>query len=60
MSAVHVRSRQVSAVKQLLSGKPEGHTRQELQALLGKRADPKQLIATLNTMKSTGILRATR
>lgn len=60
MTAAHVRGRQVSAVKQLLAGKPEGHSRTELQTLLGRRADPKQLTATLNTMKSNGVIRATR
>ena len=60
MSAVHLRSRQVSAVKQLLSNKPEGHNRHELQALLGKDANPKQLVATLSTMKSAGVVRAQR
>ena len=60
MTALHIRRRQASADKQLLHGKPEGHSRTELQALLGRRADPKQLTATLNTMKSTGVVRATR
>ena len=60
MTANHIRSRQISAVKQLLSGKPDGMSRNDLQVLLGKRADAKQLIAVLNMMKSNGIIRASR
>lgn len=60
MSAVHLRSRQVSAVKQLLSGKPAGLSRTDMLVLLGKHADRKQLDATLNTMLSRGVLRKFR
>ena len=60
MTALHIRRRHASAVKQLLSGKHEGLTRAELQTLLGRRADPKQLTATLNAMKSAGTVHATR
>ena len=60
MSAAHLRSHQVSAVKQLLAPEPAGLTRQQLRVLLGKHADHKQLDATLNTMLSRGVIRKFR
>lgn len=59
-STVAVRRGQMMAVQQLLTGKPLGHSRPELQSLLGKHADPHQLTATINAMKSNGVIIANR